>query len=206
MAANPQIRPIWILTTPRTGSTALARTLNSSGLLDPPLAEYFNSEAVDEPWAGLQLPRNCKVMPEQTDRWREINTHWPHAVLVHLVRNDLVAQIASTIIAIQTGVWIANQRTPYQVNEIAVRITDVQRIRSQIRIGNATLRAWLSTREHMVVTYESLSHRTARRILRLAGASKFPKLRNPVERITHPDRCRVEAEVRDCLEAISKCV
>lgn len=98
-----KMKPCWILTTPRSGSTYLSRRLNQTGFFNPPFAEWYNSETLFEK-SYIQNPvAFCKIHRFQYDEHKPL---FPKDVLlVHLTRKDLVEATVSQYFAGHTKVW-----------------------------------------------------------------------------------------------------
>lgn len=105
--------PIWILTTPRTGSTLLAGYLTDALGLEPELTERY---ITNPGYAGLRVPAGTvpafnKVFPHQYRAfWGDLDLsrverEHPGVRWVYLFRRDRRAQAESYARAMTSGVW-----------------------------------------------------------------------------------------------------
>ena len=97
------MKPCWILTTPRSGSTFLSRRLNQTGLFNPPFAEWYNSETLFDEFLVKNPVPFCKIHKFQ------YNEHLPsfpkNVFFIHLTRKDLAEATVSQYFAGHTKMW-----------------------------------------------------------------------------------------------------
>ena len=106
--------PLYILATPRSGTTLLQVLLNQTGLFDPKISEWFNPRPYYDhiPWPmDEKLPRNCKVFPQHlkqrfgSARLEPIEEAWPDVKYVVVYRKDVAAQTASWMYSCRSDTW-----------------------------------------------------------------------------------------------------
>ena len=99
------MRPCWIITYSRTGSTYLSRLLNSTKLFDPLFREHYLDQEVYQ----HDPPRYAKVMYPHYVYGRSIgavlNEFYPDMRFVYNRRRDLVATAVSRYFVRMTGIY-----------------------------------------------------------------------------------------------------
>lgn len=112
------MKPIIILTTPRTGSNLLLDSLAehpqavTGGEVLSGTPEFNSDKALDNLRASRTI-NLCKIFSDQLThpRFREF---WsPECCTVHLYRRDIAAQIASWRTACETGIWTEGEPYPH---------------------------------------------------------------------------------------------
>jgi len=103
---------LWVITTPRSGSEMLCRSLREAGMTN--LREELKE--LDTTVENFIFPPRIKFFPyhikEDKKRWEnpslfidEILTTYPEMKFIYLLREDKIAQLTSEYIAIQHNVW-----------------------------------------------------------------------------------------------------
>lgn len=174
------INAIWILTTPRTGSTLLAGYINDLLNLDPEITEWYIADGSIRLEDAGKPPQNNKVFPDQFIKFHgdldlgRIERQYPRMRYIHLVRSDLTAQAVSLAIADKTGVWNMspdNGQKLKEYNEMGVLVTmdNIRRCRQYLATQDREWVERLRYREHITVVYECLIQRPRETLSCLLG-------------------------------------
>lgn len=170
------VKPTWIVSTARSGTTYLCDVLNRTGEFSPELSERLNLVYGDRGGALRRDPgrfRNCKVFPEQLRASRltlaEVSDLLPGVRFVSLRRRSLVDRAVSLYLAQRSGVYTVSEgaatgdfarfvSTPegYAGRPLPCDAGDCMTFYARVAREESELEAALSTVHHRELTYESL--------------------------------------------------
>lgn len=124
--------PVWIISTPRVGSTLLCYRLNAAVGLptkidyrnpNPPLnvfAEHFHPDLAK---TGYKANTNRPYVTKFMAHWKnKLGTKllWPETKFIHLTRRNFQAQVESRVLAELWGKWQAHSKSEqYQYRQFA---------------------------------------------------------------------------------------
>lgn len=135
-----------ICTTPRTGSTALMKALESSGVAGIP-AEYpdaVSSSGVFGTMVHASQVHDSLMLPLAKRQ-----------AYIHLYREDLVFQAVSWVMASQTGRWHSHHKA---VDEVIYDPDGISKGVERIRLDNLMWSDWLEGKSPVLrISYETLS-------------------------------------------------
>ena len=105
------MRPCWIVTYMRSGSTYLCRLLNSTGTFDPIFCEHYiggKSKMPPELPPAFNKMMNFQYMVESR-RYTVLHEYYPNMAFVYLRRRDIVAATISQYFIAKTKIANINQ-------------------------------------------------------------------------------------------------
>lgn len=169
-------KPIWIVSTPRSGTTYLCDVLNRTGLFAPEFGEHFNlihgfrGDALRSDPAAF---RYCKAFPQQLRgsdlTLRSVSEVLPGVVFVAVRRRSLLDRAVSLYLAERSGVYTVSTQPAtgdfasfvdspegYLGRQLPSDLTDCVGFYERIKEEEESLRSELSTVEHIEVEYESI--------------------------------------------------
>lgn len=213
-------RPLWILATPRTGTTLLSKLLNQTGEFEPRITEWYNPKPYlgNLPWpAKKPPPRNGKVFPHQLrDRFGEatlepVLAKWPDLRIVVVFRHDKAAQTASWIYSCQTNIW--NTQMPDKIQDYRsakVKVTRTQALNQLdwiVQGSSLVHQLSLHAKDHGVPTklfeYRDIVEDpigVTNATLRFCGAEErqadFFSLDKATKKLDHPGKDRLADDIR----------
>lgn len=188
------MKPCWILTTPRSGSTFLCRKLNQTGLFNPAFAEWYNAETLFHEAFVKNPPSFCKIHRFQYNRHKPL---FPKDVFyIHLTRKDLIEATVSQYFAGHTKMWNttcedklsehANVEVPYNQN-------DLIRLYLEMQVESKGWIEFLKDKEYLEFDYSDLMDNTGDivdQIVDICGVqnneiNKYSKMHTPLK-MYHP--------------------
>ena len=95
------MKPCWLLTTPRTGSTFLCNVLNNTKRFDPLFLEYFHERNIRRELC----PKFAKVHAVQLPKGLIPENFYPDIKYIVLNRRDIYRQVVSDYFAQKTQCW-----------------------------------------------------------------------------------------------------
>lgn len=169
-------KPIWIVSTPRSGTTYLCDVLNRTGLFAPEFGEHFNlihgfrGDALRSDPAAF---RYCKAFPQQLRgsdlTLRSVSEVLPGVVFVAVRRRSLLDRAVSLYLAERSGVYTVSTQPAtgdfasfvdspegYLAKKVPLMVSDCMWFYERIRREEEDLQSELSTVEHIEVEYESI--------------------------------------------------
>lgn len=166
------MRPVWVVTQPRSGSWYLCRMLNNTGLFKPEFKEYFNPydqyfnrrvNAYSNLFKNPDAYRHCKIFPghfrDNFMNWNGINEKIPDIKYVHLVREDIVAKAVSHYFAVVTDKWgIHNEGEKKEYVDKPIQL-DEQKLIEVYRHVSDNHNFWLPMikgKDYIQIRYEDL--------------------------------------------------
>lgn len=169
-------RPIWVVSTARSGTTYLCDVLNRTGLFRPEFAEHLNLVYGNRGGLLRRDPgrfRFCKVFPEQLRNsgvtLREVAALLPGVRFVSLRRRSLVDRAVSLYLAQRSGVYTVSEEaaegdfarfvsTPegYMGRALPCDAADCMGFYARVVEEERSLESALSTVAHHEVSYESV--------------------------------------------------
>ena len=216
------MRPCWILTYARTGSTCLGRLLNATNAFTPPFSEYYAGASGKQRIAemGCPPPYNKMMFGQYTKarkRGEVLNEYYPDMCFVYLRRKDIVASAVSQYFMNHTKVANINQKNveqainKYQSQKIPYDQEALTKLYWEKMMGYHYWDHFVKGTDHIEVYYEDVianPENQVARIMNLIGT--LYQGMNPDEytkemrdkqtvKLEHPDKERYTKKLKKAL-------
>lgn len=223
--SSKEPRPLWIIATPRTGTTLLQKLLNQTGLFHPHMTEWYNPQPYfdDQPWPmGETPPRNNKVFPHHLSMrfgrktLEPILEAWPDLRVVVMYRNDKAAQTASWLYSVDSGIW--NTQDPgrlarYRATKVNPDSREVLRHLSWIVNMDSMVASLTKDLPRMTIEYNEMVSQPIARTLQVLSFAGVPAHEIDINRfdldlttkkLEHPGKNKLAEDIRKWANAATE--
>ena len=205
------MRPCWILTYGRTGSTYLSRLLNSTNAFDPLFYEHYGEHRdVEEVPPAYNKMMNIQYRNAKK-KGQILNEYYPDMCFVYLRRKNIVAAAVSKYFVDKTNVYnhnVAQKVKKYKHKEIPYHRDELIKA-YQIKLTEYHFwDAFVQDKDHIEVYYEDVianPEKQVRRVMKIVGAefNGFHPDKNGdnlfmelTVKLEHPDKDRYTRRLR----------